>query len=122
MVVDDPGEKPETARRVSWIDHAETLFDNPLQVHYTDLDPTAHYKVRVVYAGDNLKKKMRLTASGGLEVHPFLTRPFPFRPLEFPVPPGAFQDGTLTLTWHGQPGLGGNGRNCQVSELWLIKQ
>ena len=42
--------------------------------------------------------------------------------MEFPIPPGAIQKGELVLTWSGEPGLGGNGRGCQVSEVWLIKE
>jgi hypothetical protein len=25
------------------------------------------------------------------------------------------------LSWYRTPGLGGNGRGCQVAEVWLIK-
>jgi hypothetical protein len=32
------------------------------------------------------------------------------------------ETGALTLTWHGEPGLGGDGRGCQVSEVWLLKE
>jgi hypothetical protein len=34
----------------------------------------------------------------------------------------ATQTGELTLTWHGEPGRGGNGRGCQVAEVWLTKK
>jgi hypothetical protein len=122
LVVDEPDEKAEGARRVSWLDHAETLYDTPLRVRYTDLDPKARYRVRVVYAGDNPKRKIRLVANDGIEVHPFLVRPFPFKPVEFDLPPQATASGQLTLTWSGEPGLGGNGRGCQVSEIWLLKR
>jgi hypothetical protein len=26
------------------------------------------------------------------------------------------------LNWTQEPGAGGNGRGCQVAEVWLIKQ
>jgi len=51
-----------------------------------------------------------------------LTRPYPIAPLEFEIPRAAVQRGELTLTWFCEPGLGGNGRGCQVSEVWLLKQ
>src|SRR5262249_37329486 len=121
LVADEPDEKTEGARRVSWIDHAEALYDSPLQLHYPHLTPSAHYKVRVVYAGDNPKRKIRLIANDGIEVHPLIGKPVPFKPLEFPIPPAATQSGSLTLKWFGEPGLGGNGRGCQVSEVWLLK-
>jgi hypothetical protein len=122
LVVDEPDEQPGVARRVSWLDHAETLYDAPLQVRYTELDPNAAYRLRVVYAGDAPKRKIRLVANDGLELHPLLIRPMPFHPLEFDLPPAATAGGELTLTWSGEPGLGGNGRGCQVSEIWLMKK
>ncbi len=121
LVADEPDEKTEGARRVSWTDHAETLYDFPLQMHYSGLDPAARYRVRVVYAGDNPKRKIRLVTGENLEVHPLIAKPVPFKPLEFPIPPGATCKGELTLKWFGEPGLGGNGRGCQVSEVWLLK-
>ena len=39
LVVDEPDENPGVARRVSWMDHAEALYDAPLKMVYTDLDP-----------------------------------------------------------------------------------
>jgi hypothetical protein len=122
LVVDEPDEDPGVARRVSWMDHAEALYDAPLQMVYSGLDPKARYKVRVLYAGDSPKRKIRLVANDTLEVHPYLAKPMPFKPLEFPIAPAATQQGKLTLSWFGEPGLGGNGRSCQVSEVWLIKE
>jgi hypothetical protein len=121
LVVDEPDEDPGVARRVSWMDHAESMYDAPLQMVYTNLDPKAHYKVRVLYAGDTLKRKLRLVANDNIEVHPYVARPIPFKPLEFPIAPAATQQGKLTLNWFGEPGLGGNGRSCQVTEVWLMK-
>ncbi len=122
IVLDDDQETPPGARRISWMDHAESLYDAPLRMHYDDLDPQATYRVRVVYAGDAPKKTIRLEAGGGLEVHPFITKPWPFKPVEFPIPPAATAGGQLDLAWYGEPGLGGNGRGCQVSEVWLIRE
>ena len=122
LVVDEPDEKPDGARRVSWLDHAEALYDAPLQVHYTGLDPEARYRIRVVYGGDSPKQKIRLIANEGVEIHPFLTKPFPFKPVEFDIPAEATRGRELTLSWYREPGLGGNGRGCQVSEIWLMKK
>ncbi len=107
---------------ISWWRHAESLNDSPLKLHYDGLDPAAQYKVRVVYAGDTTKPKIRLVADDNIEIHPLMSRPVPFRPLEFDVPTAATADGQLTLTWNREPGLGGNGRGCQVAEVWLIKK
>ena len=122
LVVDEPDEKPDGARRISWMDHAETLYEAPLQMHYAGLDPKASYKIRIMYAGDSPRKKIRLVANNQIEVHPFIAKPFPFKPLEFEIPAAATAGGELTLSWYGEPGQGGNGRGCQVSEVWLIKE
>ena len=120
--VDEPDEKPASPLRYSWLNHAESMNDAPLQLRYTHLDPKAHYMVRVVYGGDSPKKKIRLSAGDGLEVHPLMPKPWPIQPIEFDIPAKATAGGEMTLTWQREPGLGGNGRGCQVSEVWLIKK
>ncbi|HVU87940.1 MAG TPA: hypothetical protein VHD36_11510 [Pirellulales bacterium] len=108
--------------RTSWLDHAESLLDAPLTMRYTDLDPAAQYKLRVVYAGDGLEKKIRLQANDGIEIHPYIAKPRPIAPVEFDIPPEATRSGQLTLRWNREPGRGDNGRGCQVSEAWLMKK
>ncbi|SPE40355.1 conserved exported hypothetical protein [Candidatus Sulfopaludibacter sp. SbA3] len=110
------------AWRSSWWTHAESLYDAPLQMHYDGLDPKADYRVRVVYAGDSPRVRIRLDAGEGLLVHPLMAKPTPMRPVEFAIPRKAYEKGTLDLTWHREEGLGGSGRGCQVSEVWLIRQ
>jgi len=122
LVNDDPSEKPDGPRRVSWIDHAEALYDAPLQMRYAHLEPGARYKIKVIYGGDSPRSKIRLVANNGLEVHPYIVKPFPFKPVEFLIPQAATKDGDLLLSWYGEEGLGGNGRRCQVSEVWLLKE
>ena len=107
---------------VAWKCWAESLFDAPLSVHYDDLDLRAQYKVRVVYSGDSPEQKIRLVAEENTEIHPFISKPMPIRPLEFDIPVDETRRGDLTLTWFGEPGRGGNGRGCQVAEVWLIKK
>lgn len=106
--------------RTSWWSYAQSLYDAPLRLRYTDLDPSASYKLRVVYAGDNFRVKIRCVANDTIEIHPFISKPFPIRPLEFDIPQEATRTGTLELSWYREPGLGGNGRGCQVAEVWLI--
>jgi hypothetical protein len=91
-------------------------------MRYSGLDAKARYKVRVVYAGDNFRPRVRLLANGSVEVHPLMAKPKDVRPLEFDIPPEATRGGALELTWHQEPGRGGNGRGCQVAEVWLIKR
>jgi hypothetical protein len=108
--------------RMSWCRHAGSLYDAPLQVRYSDLDPEARYRVRVVYAGDDFRALVRLTANDGVEVHPPIAKDRSMRPAEFDIPPSATAGGSLTLTWHQSAGRGGGGRGCQVAEVWLLKR
>jgi hypothetical protein len=113
---------PTGTRRRSWWDHAESRYDAPVRMHYAGLDPAARYKIRVVYAGENPRRKLRLVAGEKWEVHSLIEKPTPLRPLEFDIPHEATEHGELELAWYGEPGLGGNGRGCQISEVWLIKK
>ncbi len=121
-VVDEPDEKPLEALRYSWLDHAESLVDQPLRMRYTNLDAGASYKIRVTYAGDAPKRPIKLVADDKFEIHPLIKKAFPWRPVEFDIPAEAVKDGVLELSWSREQGLGGNGRGCQVSEIWLIKK
>ncbi len=112
-----PAEMP-----LAWKRWAEALFDAPLHLHYSELDPKALYKVRVVYAGDSPHIKIRMACEGGPEIHPFIDKPQPTAPLEFDIPAEATAHGQLTLAWTREPGLGGNGRGAQVAEVWLLRR
>ena len=107
---------------VSWWNYAGSLQDAPLKMHYGGLDPGQAYKVRVVYAGDSPGTPLRLVAGDKWEVHPFRKKDFPVRPVEFDIPREATAGGELDLSWFRPPGLGGNGRGCQVAEVWLIRK
>jgi hypothetical protein len=112
---------PRSYRRSFWT-YAGSLNDEPLRMRYTDLDRDAQYKIRVVYAGDSPRQKIRLVANGEIEIHPFVEKPAPYRPMEFDVPREATRNGELNLAWTREPGQGGNGRGCDVAEIWLIKK
>ena len=73
---------------LAWCQNAQTLYDAPLQMHYEGLEPNASYRVRVVYAGDSFRNKIRLDA-GEHEVHDWFQKPNPPVPVEFDVPPAA---------------------------------
>ena len=102
--------------KLSWVNQAETLFGTPLRMRYTELDPTARYRVRVTYTG-RFRATMRLMADQTHEVHGPLPQPSKAWPMEFDVPPAATADGTLDLQWELLAQ-----RGCQVAEIWLIKQ
>jgi hypothetical protein len=108
--------------RISWCRHAESFYEAPLSMHYADLDPKARYRIRVVYAGDNNRPKVRLVANGDIEIHPWRTKDSPPRPVEFDVPAQATSKRELNLSWYQESGRGGAGRGCQVAEVWLIKK
>ncbi len=107
---------------IAWKRWAESLFDSPLKMHYVNLDPAASYRMRVVYSGDARRVRIRLMANEKYEIHPLLARPWPPQPLEFDIPPQATAEGKLELAWTREQGLGGNGRGCQVSEVWIIRK
>jgi hypothetical protein len=114
------GGAPQRGWRTSYAANGEIMQDHLLQMRYTDLDPTAHYKIRITYGGDARRVAVRLTANG-VEVHGFREKGAMPEPLEFDIPQQATRTGTLTLEWTRTPGLGGNGRGTQVSEVWLMK-
>lgn len=107
--------------RAAWCYYAETRYESPLVLHYEGLDPAAAYGVRVVYSGDDFDQRMRLAADG-TEIHPFLAKPFPPKPLEFDLPREVTSDGQLSLQWTQESTYGGNGRGCQVAEVWLVRK
>jgi len=113
---------PARAYRKSFWTHAGSLNDEPLRMHYADLDRSAQYKIRVVYAGDSPRQKIRLVANGTIEIHPLMAKPVPYRPVEFDLPREATETGVLNLEWTREPGQSGNGRGCDVAEIWLIKK
>src|SRR5262249_8823699 len=62
----------DSSRPRAWLRHAETLYDAPLTLKYTGLDPKATYRVKAVYNKERLNSTIRLTANDGLEIHPYL--------------------------------------------------
>jgi len=108
--------------RTSWLTHAEALGDSPLQMRYRDLDPTARYRVRIVYSGENTAAEIRLVAGERWEVHPWRRKELPPRPVQFDIPAEATAGGELSLTWTKTPGLGGAGRGLQIAEVWLERR
>ncbi len=106
---------------MAWKRWAETLYDTPLVLHYPRLDPQGRYHLRMVYSGDAPHVKLRLVANDMLEIHPYMLRAWPPAPQDFAIPPEATSSGELKLSWTREPGLGGNGRGCQVAEVWLIQ-
>ncbi|NYF80064.1 hypothetical protein [Granulicella arctica] len=108
--------------RLSWLSYAEALYEQPLEMQYTDLNSTLQYRLRVTYAGEDYAVPLTLTAANGVEIHPARLRRSNPEVVEFAVPHGAIMDGTLRLRWTRPAGIGGGGRGRQIAEVWLIPQ
>jgi hypothetical protein len=110
--------------RLSWMTHAESFWDTPLQMRYTGLDPAAQYRVRVVYAGDAFSTDtlIRLVANDTHEIHPPMKKAVPPAPVEYDIPVEATRGGELTLTFTGPSGAGSAGRGTQIAEVWLVRK
>ena len=111
------------ALRSSWWTDAESLGDTPLQ----DALSTISIEARSTRFGWFTQAivpsvKIRLVANGSIEIHPLIAKPAPVAPLEFDIPREATRNGELLLSWYREQALGGNGRGCQVSEVWLIRK
>ena len=118
-----PGLKPADGYRTSWRTRGQSFYETPLTMNYQNLDSSARYRLKVVYGADVEKSfpKIRVESGNRVEIHPFIDRPVPFRPMEFVIPPNAYADGNLTLNWVSEPGFGGNGHGVHVSEVWVLK-
>lgn len=110
--------------RLSWMTHAESFWDAPLQMRYTGLDPSAQYRLRIVYAGDvfSMNTLIKLVANDKYEIHPPIKKDSPIKPVEFDVPVDATRGGELTLTFSAPQGMGSAGRGNQIAEVWLMRK
>lgn len=102
------------AAPLSWMNQITTLYDHPLEIEYSDLDPDADYTIRVAYTG-RFPSKIKMSADG-ITVHDFIqTGRQPH--YEFQVPKKALSDGKVTFEWT----CGEGERGTQVAEIWLMK-
>ncbi|SEF77134.1 hypothetical protein SAMN05421819_1131 [Bryocella elongata] len=110
----------EDGWRLSELDYAETLYEYPLEMRYTGLNPHKRYRLRITYAGEDYTLPLKLVANGTLVVHPARLRKSNPETVEFELPSAATLNGTLDLRWDRPDGVGGGGRGRQVAEVWLI--
>ena len=108
--------------RLSWRAYTGGLNDYTLQLHFPSLDPSASYKIRVVYSDTDYEIKIRLVANEQYEVHPFLYKPNPPAPQEYAIPQEATRQGELRLSLQREAGMGGLGAGHEICEIWIIKQ
>ncbi|MEQ8551103.1 MAG: hypothetical protein RIC06_24830 [Cyclobacteriaceae bacterium] len=103
------------AAPMAWMNQVTTLYDQPLEIRYENLDPDAEYSIRVSYTG-RFRSRMRMEADG-IEVHDFIKTGI--QPTyELPIPQEALADGEVTFSWT----CGEAERGSQVSEIWIIKK
>ncbi|MFN0167844.1 MAG: hypothetical protein ACKV22_15560 [Bryobacteraceae bacterium] len=115
---------PRPGDPITWSTHASSGIGRPMRMRYTGLDRTAQYRIRVVYAGENVSQEqgIRLVADGAIVVHPYMKKPLPVRPVEFDVPVEATLDGEVTFAWDREVTPSGRIRGAQVAEVWLIRK
>jgi hypothetical protein len=106
--------------RFSWRGYVGPIHENPLQMRFTGLEPGAQYRIRLVYSDLDPNVKVLLTSSEA-EVHPWILKPVPRQPVEYDIPIDSVDNGTLTLSWQREKGMGHSGTGCEISELWIIK-
>ncbi len=111
---------PDQGWRISEISYAGALYDHPLELRYTGLRADAHYKLRIVYAGEDYTLPITLVANGRFVIHGPRLRATNPEIVEYAVPPAATRTRTLDLQWTRPKGLGGGGRGLQVAEVWLF--
>ena len=105
---------------LAWMNQINTLYDTPLEMEYTRLDPNAEYALRIAYTG-RFRSNMKLVADG-IMIHNYIrmgTQPL----YEFKLPKQITQDGIVHFTWTcGDDDKGEGERGSQVAEIWIIKK
>jgi hypothetical protein len=99
----------------AWMNQITTLYDQPLEIEYNNLDPTGSYTIKVAYTG-RFPSKIKMVADN-IFVHDYIktgTQPI----YEFEVPKAANTDGNIVFKWT----CGEGERGSQVAEIWLIKK
>ena len=122
-----------------WLRYSMSFYDAPLRLQYTELDRGAMYTLKIVYwhpNRDSTDDVYRLVAGSSSSsssksnnkkrepvlIHDYISAPNPMRVLEFPLPPEVYtESGTLDLECSRRPGGGGNGKTCEISEVWVVR-
>lgn len=112
---------PGQGWRLSQISNAGALYDNALELRYQGLSPSAHYKLRIDYAGESYTLPMTLVANNHYLLQKSFQRKHDPGFVELDIPTEATRNGMLDLKWTRPKGMGGGGRGLQVAEVWLIR-
>ena len=111
---------PDQGWRLSEISYAEALYDHPLELRYTGLSAKLHYRLRIVYAGEDYTLPVTLIANNSYLIHGPRARAANPETVEFTLPIKVTARGSLDLKWTRPQGRGGGGRGLQVAEVWLL--
>ena len=103
--------------RHSRLTHALARYEQPLEMHWSSLDPYSRYSVRMVYNGP-FDIRIKCITDNGSVIHDFLDKPGD-EIVSFPIPPEATSDGNLTLRWYQD--TTNIMRGVSVSEIWIIR-
>ena len=112
---------PDQGWRMADLSYAEGLYETPVRLSYTGLEPGRRYRLIARWAGEGYALPMRLTGDG-VELHDFRPRNGERETVETAIPQSLTADGALTLEWHRPPGVGGGGRGHQIAQTWLIPE
>jgi hypothetical protein len=118
--------------RQSWQRHVLTFYDAELKLVYDGLDDNAQYALDIVYVGKssdittaNLSSVdgapptgNRLLANAEI-LHDYQPAPQMMQVQSFLISKSTTAGGKLTITCNQPKGLGGTGRTCEISEVWL---
>lgn len=141
---------PTDGWRWSELSYAETLYEQPLRLRYTGLDPNRSYRLRVYLAGEDYALQIRLLANAPqlsalcgehtsnamktcsdlrceptrncFELQSAEARKTNPQRVEFAIPAAAIRQGKLEVEWLQPYGEGGSGRGNQVAEVWLVPE
>jgi hypothetical protein len=114
----------EDATDVAWWDSGKSrkrlsfqLFQRQPELDYDNLDPNAHYTIRLVGEGDALLRV------DGHRLSPIVYNKEPETFKEWIVPVSLTRDGKISVTFDGPEESHLNWRkNSKISDIWLLKQ
>jgi len=107
----------DSNKRHSQLTHALARYEQPLLMHWNNLDPYSSYSMRVVYNGP-FETRIRCMTGDGLIIHDFIEKTGN-KVLSFPIPAESTVDGELTLKWSQD--TTDILRGVSVSEIWIIR-
>ena len=111
--------------RPSWLRYSMVMYDNSMVIRYDNLDANATYQWEVVmwYCWFDCENDIVSFTANGVVIAENVTAANPMKKLELKIPKEALMidssGGKIEITCFRVPGLGGNGKTCQLSEAWL---